>query len=170
MYEFCSAMEIRKLFLCLMMASTLNTLQAQEIISTKADSLMQLVQQSKGVVVVNFWSTWCKPCIDEIPHFIEVYEEMKGKGVELWLVSQDTRDLFNNGKLRTYIAGKEGWGKAKLFWFNETDADYYCPMVDEKWSGVIPATLIVNNGKGYRKFIEDSLTAEQLMAEIEKAM
>jgi thiol-disulfide isomerase/thioredoxin len=145
-------------------------IQSQEIQSTKVDSLMQQVQRSKGVVVVNFWSTWCKPCIDEIPYFIDVYEKMKADGVALWLVSQDTRELFNNGRLKKYVSGKEGWEKAKLFWLNETDADYYCPVVDEKWSGVIPATLIVNNEKKYRKFIEESLSAARLMEEIKKAM
>jgi thiol-disulfide isomerase/thioredoxin len=158
------------LTLVLILLNSMMRIEAQEIQSTNVDSLMDRVREAKGVVVVNFWSTWCKPCIDEIPHFIDVYEKMKANGVALWLVSQDTRDLFNNGRLKQYIGGKEGWGKAKLFWLNETDADYYCPIVDEKWSGVIPATLIVNNGKGYRKFIEESLTAEQLMEEIGKAM
>lgn len=144
--------------------------QAQEIASVKADSLIDRVQKSSGVVVVNFWSTWCQPCIDEIPHFIEVFEEMQSKGVSLWLVSQDTKDLYNSGKLKKYVSNKKDWSKATLFWLNETDADYYCPIIDKQWSGVIPATMIVNTKKGYRKFIEESLTAHELLEEIRKAM
>ncbi|MCU0387682.1 MAG: redoxin domain-containing protein [Chitinophagaceae bacterium] len=142
---------------------------AQDIKSIKAPDLVKTYESGKGVMVINFWSTWCKPCIEEIPHFLKVYEELKSKGVELWLVSQDTRELYNNGKLGNYIKSKEGWNKAKLFWFDETNADYYCPIIDKNWSGVIPATLIVNPAKGYRKFIEESMSAEQLMKEIEKA-
>ena len=144
-------------------------LSAQQIEPIKATKLVEQYGRQEGVVVINFWSTWCKPCIEEIPHFISVYDSLRASGVQLWLVSQDTRDLYNSGALKKYISGKEGWKKAKLFWFNETDADYYCPIINKDWSGVIPATLILNNKKGYSKFIEESMTAEQLMAEIGKA-
>jgi thiol-disulfide isomerase/thioredoxin len=142
---------------------------AQDIEKIKASDLVKKYESGKGIMVVNFWSTWCKPCIEEIPHFIEVYEKLKSRGVELWLVSQDTRELYNTGKLKTYITTKEGWNKARLFWFDETNADYYCPLIDKDWSGVIPATLIINPEKGYRRFIEESMSAEELMKEIEKA-
>jgi len=144
-------------------------LSAQHIEPIKATKLVEKYTKQDGVVVVNFWSTWCKPCIEEIPHFISVYDSLRASGVQLWLVSQDTRDLYNSGALKKYISGKEGWKKAKLFWFNETDADYYCPIINKDWSGVIPATLILNNKKGYSKFIEESMTAEQLVEEIGKA-
>jgi thiol-disulfide isomerase/thioredoxin len=142
---------------------------AQQIERVKAPALVESYQSGKGVMVVNFWSTWCKPCIEEIPHFIEVYESLKAKGVQLWLVSQDTRELYETGKLKTFIGKQKGWDKAKLYWFDETNADYYCPLIDSAWSGVIPATLIVNPANGYRKFMEESLSAGQLMAEIGKA-
>lgn len=145
------------------------TASAQDIEKIKAPELVRKYEAGGGVLVINFWSTWCKPCIDEIPHFIEVSEQLKSKGVSLWLISQDTKELFYSGKLKTYINGKKGWIKAKLFWFDETDADYYCPIIDKGWSGVIPATLIIHPQKGYRKFIEESMDAKQLIREIEKA-
>jgi thiol-disulfide isomerase/thioredoxin len=143
---------------------------AQDIDIVKAPELVKQYEAGSGVMVINFWSTWCKPCIEEIPHFIKVYEDLKNKGVELWLVSQDTKELYQSGKLKSYIKGKEGWGKAKLYWFDETNADYYCPIIDKAWSGVIPATLIINPKKGYRKFIEESMSAEALINEIGKAL
>ena len=142
---------------------------AQQIEKVKAPDLVKKFESGNGIMVINFWSTWCKPCIEEIPHFIKVYEDLKSKGVDLWLVSQDTKELFNSGKLKNYIRNKEGWSKARLFWFDETNADYYCPLIDKDWSGVIPATLIVNPQKGYRRFIEESMSAEELLKEIEKA-
>lgn len=144
-------------------------LVAQQIEPINAPALVDRYRAGKGVVVINFWSTWCKPCIDEIPHFIKVYDSLKAKGVELWLVSQDTRELYQSGKLKAFIGGKKGWDQAKLLWFNETNADYYCPLIDSSWSGVIPATLIINNNKGYSRFIEESMTEAQLVAEIGKA-
>ncbi len=154
-------------FICFGVISHAQKLKIEEV---KATQLLEKLQQQKGVVVVNFWSTWCKPCIEEIPHFLEVYGAQNGDSVQLWLVSQDTKDLYKSGKLKEYISKKENWSKAQLFWFNETNADYYCPLVDAAWSGVIPATLIVNPAKGYRKFFEETMSAELLNNEILKAL
>lgn len=154
------------LFLCLATCQ----LFAQKMDALKAPALVQRFQNAKGVIVVNFWSTWCRPCIEEIPHFIKITDSLKEKGVELWLVSQDTKELYQNGKLKTFIAKQAGWEKAKHFWFAETNADYYCPIIDTSWSGVIPATLIINPGKGYRKFMEESLSGGALVEELSKAL
>lgn len=143
---------------------------SQAIEKVKAPALVERYQSGKGVIVVNFWSTWCKPCVEEIPHFLQVYDSLKAKGVQLWLVSQDTRELYQSGKLKNYVAKQKGWSRANLLWLDETNADYYCPIIDKAWSGVIPATLIINPSTGYRKFIEESMTAEKLVEEIGKAM
>jgi hypothetical protein len=142
---------------------------AQEITVVKAPEIIERAKKETGVLVINFWSTWCKPCIEEIPHFIKVYDSLRTNGVRLWLVSQDTKDLYISGKLKNYIANNQGWANAKLFWFNETDADYYCPIIDKKWSGVIPATLILNSETGYRQFYEEAMSAEQLLSAIANA-
>jgi thiol-disulfide isomerase/thioredoxin len=161
---------MKKLLNIFCLLSLSMVLQAQHIELIQAPDIIEQVKKERGVVVINFWSTWCKPCIDEIPHFIKVYDSLKEKGVQLWLVSQDTRDLYHSGKLKNYIAKKEGWDKARLFWMNETNADYYCPIIDADWSGVIPATLILNREKGYRLFYEEPMSAEMLMKEIAKAL
>ena len=142
--------------------------RAQIIKALKVEELVKQYNAASGVLVVNFWSTWCKPCVEEIPHFISTIKKYSGKGVQLLLVSQDTKALYNNGKLAAYV-NKKGW-KAPLVWLNETNADRYCPQVDSSWSGVIPATLIVNPANNYRKFYEESLTAVALEAAIKEAL
>jgi thiol-disulfide isomerase/thioredoxin len=125
-------------------------------------------QAAKGPMVINFWSTWCKPCIEEIPHFIKVADSLKSKGVELLLVSLDTKQVYNSGTLKSFIQ-KKGW-KRNMVWLNETDADHYCPVVDSKWSGVIPVTLIINPSKNYRQFYEEPLSHTALTTAIQKAL
>ncbi len=59
---------------------TLEDLQGNEI------SLSSLTGK---VVFLNVWATWCDPCKDEIPHFIEAYDQHKDKGLEIIGVSID---------------------------------------------------------------------------------
>lgn len=158
------------LIVLMLFAAFTHRLGAQQIEVVKVGELVEHYTKQEGVVVVNFWSTWCKPCVEEIPHFLAVYDSLKTRGVQLWLVSQDTKDLYYSGKLKAYIGKKKGWQQARLFWFNETNADYYCPMISKDWSGVIPATLILNSKTGYSRFFEESMTAGQLLEEIRKAM
>lgn len=124
-------------------------------------------QQEKPVVVVNFWSTWCKPCIDEIPHFLEEAERRKDSAHFIF-ASLDTRKLHESGDLDKYVKNKN-W-KSDFVWINETNADYYCPLIEESWSGVIPVTLVYNTRTGKRLFFEEALEPGQLNAAIEEIL
>jgi thiol-disulfide isomerase/thioredoxin len=105
--------------------------------------------------VVNFWATFCKPCNEELPDFIRLAEKYKKQKVKLLLVSLDLPS-YVAVRLPAFI--KKNNYKTNHVWLNETDADIFCPMIDPKWSGAIPATIIVNNKTGYRKFAEDQIS------------
>ncbi|MFZ0996912.1 MAG: TlpA disulfide reductase family protein [Candidatus Sulfotelmatobacter sp.] len=48
------------------------------------------LSQFKGqVLVLNFWATWCPPCIEEMPSLVQMQERMKSKGVTVLAVSVD---------------------------------------------------------------------------------
>lgn len=141
---------------------------AQVITPVKVEQLVKRYQSAKGPTIVNFWSTWCKPCIEEIPHFVALKDSLQKDGVNLMLVSLDTKQIYTDGSLKKFLA-KKGW-KASFFWLNETNADHYCPAVAAKWSGVIPVTLIINPAKNYSRFYEEPLSKAALANALKEAL
>jgi peroxiredoxin len=54
-----------------------------------SDRKVSLDEFRGKVVVLNFWATWCPPCIEEMPSLVEMQQKMKAKGVEVFAVSVD---------------------------------------------------------------------------------
>lgn len=135
----------------------------QKVKKIKITDLEKIIAESKTPLIINFWATFCKPCMEEIPHFQKLGKKYEKKGVKLLLVSLDMKDDFP-AKVNAFIKKKKI--AIPVAWLDETNADYFCPKVDPAWSGAIPATLFVNNRNSYRKFTEEPLSEEQLEKEI----
>ena len=151
------------LFICI---ATL--IQAQSIRKVKMDEVVnRFSATSDTVYVVNFWATFCKPCVAELPDFIRITKQYADKKVKLIMVSLDLPSYYPT-KISTFA--KSHKFNAEILWLNETNADHFCPMIDPKWSGAIPATIIVNNNTGYRKFTEDQINAVDFEKALKEAM
>lgn len=133
--------------------------RSQDIPAWKLADLENYLSTEKGVLVVNFWATFCKPCMEEMPHMLSVAEKYRDKDVRLLLVSLDMPSEYPR-KLRRFVRKKKI--TAPVVWLNETNADLFCPAVDPKWSGSIPGTLFYNSVFGYRKFVEGEMNAAEL--------
>jgi thiol-disulfide isomerase/thioredoxin len=117
--------------------------------------------QDDQVHVVNFWATWCVPCVAELPYFEKLNSE--NPAVEVLLVSLDFKK-FMKDKLIPFII--ENNIKSKVILLDDPDGNNWIPQVDESWSGAIPATVIYNKNKS--AFYEGSFTEESLNAEVQK--
>jgi thiol-disulfide isomerase/thioredoxin len=141
---------------------------AQNIPKLKmADVVKNFDKQNDSIYIINFWATFCKPCVGEIPGFIKIANKYKNKKVKLLLVSVDLPSFYPK-KIATFAA-KNNF-TTNIAWLNETDADYFCPMIDKDWSGAIPATIIVNNKTGYKKFFEGELDGVEFEKELKTAI
>ncbi|MFH4967867.1 redoxin domain-containing protein [Gaetbulibacter sp. M240] len=116
-----------------------------------------LKKQNDTTYVVNFWATWCAPCVKELPHFETLTSNYKDKKVKVLLVSLDFPHLYDK-KLKPFIV--EHNLKSEVVALDDPDMNSWIPEVSPEWSGSLPATLIYNNDK--RAFYEQSFTYESL--------
>jgi len=113
--------------------------------------------------VVNFWATWCAPCIKEMPYFEKLNANYKDKNVEVLLISLDFPFNYDK-KLKPFI--KENKLQSKVIALDDPDMNSWMSKVDEEWSGAIPITIIYNKEK--RQFYERSFTYNELENELKQ--
>jgi len=155
--------QINKIILLLVFAFSLTSANAQEIKKWKVQDLEAAIKNADKPTIINFWATFCKPCIEELPYFQETAKKYDSAGVQLILVSLDLPQGYPK-KISAFAAKNKI--KAPIVFLDETNADLFCPRVDPNWSGAIPASLFINNKTGYKKFFEDQLSKEQVEKEI----
>lgn len=122
-----------------------------------------LHKNNDSIYILNFWTTWCKPCEKELPNIEKIQQEFKNKKVKVILTSLDFPNNIES-KLIPFV--KKMNFQSKVIVLDEPDANAWIPKVDTAWSGAIPATLIYNNNK--RIFHNIPLTYEELKNEIDQ--
>ncbi len=157
-----------KPFFTILLAMATSCASAQDIPSIRITELTELAsRKSDSVWVINFWATYCAPCVKEMPYLEAVAGRYKQQPVGLLFVSLDFPETYP-AALKRFVTKKKI--RSRLAWLNETDADYFCNAIDKSWGGSIPATWIVNTASGYRKFYEDSFTAETFEKALKEAI
>lgn len=111
--------------------------------------------------VVNFWATWCKPCVKELPAFEQLGSNYGDQKVKVVLVSLDFPDVLES-RVIPFVESKDLQSEVVLL--DDPDANSWIPKIAEEWTGAIPATLIYQGEK--RKFYERTFTYDELETEL----
>ncbi|WP_374173063.1 TlpA family protein disulfide reductase [Flavobacterium tructae] len=137
---------------------------SQNVKLLNIDQLNERIKNGKdSTYVVNFWATWCAPCIKELPHFEKLKADHQSDKLAVLLVSVDFKSKLNSAVV-PFVKRKKL--RNEVFLLNESNPQEYIDRIDKDWSGSIPATLFIKEDK--RKFIESEFTYEQLLTEYKK--
>ncbi len=113
-----------------------------------------LHHQTDAIVVLNFWATWCKPCVSELPYFEELNKNYASSGIKVILVSLDFKREFES-RVKPFIEKNKITSEVLLL--DEPDHNSWIDKVDSTWSGAIPATVIIAGNK--KLFFEKEFTS-----------
>ena len=107
--------------------------------------------------LVNFWASWCTPCVQELPAFERIGKEYGEEKLKVLLVSLDFPKQVES-RLVPFMEKHNI--QSEVMVLNDPDANKWIDRVDPGWSGSLPATLIYNRDS--RSFHEGTYTYDEL--------
>ncbi len=118
----------------------------------KVNTLLQRLKASDTVFVINFWATWCKPCVEELPLFENLNNS--NQKVKVILVCLDFKEALST-KVIPFLKKRNYTVECVLL--DEVNGQDFIDQIDKRWSGAIPMTLISK-----KRFTEKQIYERQL--------
>lgn len=119
------------------------SVRAQNVVHVyKIAELQKRIDTTQIPLVINFWATWCKPCIQELPAFDSL--TASNNTCKVLLVSLDFKEDIDK-KVNPFLKKNQVMSDCVLL--DEINGNDYINKISESWSGSIPATLFVYKGK-----------------------
>lgn len=131
---------MQKIWLLLVLTTGLGSLKAQQVFESFDDFAPLLERtQTDTTYVINFWATWCGPCVKELPYFEQLNRSLAQQKVKIILVSLDFRKDLET-KLKPFLAQRQF--SASVAALVDSRQQQWIDKIDSSWSGALPATLV----------------------------
>lgn len=132
----------------------------QEVAYIKVPELEKILSNPEDkLYVVNFWATWCGPCVKEFPLFEKVSKEYSGGKVKFIMISLDFPSQVEKQLIPFLKKNNTSLDVAVMM---DVDYNSWIEKVDDSWQGDIPATLVFNNAKKMRRFHKGEVDGDGL--------
>jgi thiol-disulfide isomerase/thioredoxin len=133
---------------------------AQSVEIVKWDYIENLMnQKSDTLYVINFWATWCAPCVKELPYFDRLAAENKSAKLKVILISLDFKKQMES-RIKPFVKDKNI--QSQVVVLDEPNYNSWIDKVNPEWSGAIPATLIVGGNTTTPLFFEKEFIFTEL--------
>jgi thiol-disulfide isomerase/thioredoxin len=163
-YSFTIIRDMRKFLFMLVISFSSVAGNAQELKVVSYKELDKILSTpTDSVRVINFWATWCKPCVEELPYFIAANEELASSKIQFIFISLDFASQTT--KVKELIA-KLGM-KGTLLQLNEHGGDWI-DQLDKNWSGAIPYTILFLPNGERREHYDAFSSLDELKAFLNK--
>lgn len=150
-------MMVRVLLILCFTWCTWNASAQKKVEIVKFSAIENLLEKpSDSIVVINFWATWCGPCVKEMPFFQSAFSK---DAFKLFFVSLDFAE--NVRKVENFV--KKRAISQEVILLDEMDYNSWIDRVDPSWTGAIPATLFINSKTGKRIFVEKELSESDIL-------
>ena len=148
-------MKMLRVVIALLISASAIAQKAEVVKFERLEKLM--ATPSEKIQVINFWATWCGPCVHELPNF-QALQDKNDPTIQITLINLDYADKLD--KVNSFLAKKKITMEVLLL--DEVDYNAWIDKVDPSWGGAIPGTLFINTSTGQRKFVDKELTASEL--------
>ena len=107
--------------------------------SKQIDSLKS--SYTGNIILVNFWASWCKPCVEEFPDLLKIRNDFSDEGLKVIFISLDFPEEVNT-KLIPFL--KQNKVDFTTYLCDSKNPEQIMDYFDKNWDGAIPATFIFN--------------------------
>ncbi len=138
----------------------------EELTDVDADNLAATLRAHPGrVLLVNVWSTYCEPCVEEMPELISIGARYRAQGLGLMLISADPP--AQRGAALVFLRSQ---GAPFPSYLKTGSEDRFIRALHDEWTGSLPATLLLDASREVKHFWERPVDLELLRPAIENAL